>query len=183
MRYLGSWLNDKLTANTHIDKKRSAAYSAFNRIKKLGFSSIHTDCRLKGTMYKIYIRTAALYGIENFALTSSDLERLAKIETRILKHMMGLTRCCLNTDLMRSLDIELTDEKYKIYKLDFFIRLNSNKFTSDLYNELKSLKVVNSYPAQIEELLKSLGELTFHNGRPFTETEKAKALIKKLWRK
>ena len=45
-----------------------------------------------------------------------------------------------------------------------------------LYAELKNLKITNSYPLQIEELLKPLGEIKFHDGRAFTEKEKAKLL-------
>jgi len=180
MRYLGSWLNDKLNANTHIEKKYSAAFAALKRIKKLGFNSVHTDCKLKGTMYKIYVRTAALYGIETFTLTENNSNKIAKLETKIIKSMMGLTKCCLNTDLMRALNIELTEEKLKINKLNFLTRIMSNTFTKDLYGELKALKITNSYPLQIEDLLKPLGEIKFHDGRVFTEEEKAKLLSSTL---
>jgi len=74
LRYLGSWLNDKLSAKEHIAKKRNAAFNAFNRFKNLVFSSVHTGAHLKGNMYKVYIRTIALYGLENFRLSTSELE-------------------------------------------------------------------------------------------------------------
>ena len=93
---------------------------------------------------------------------------------------MGLTKCCLNTDLMRALNIELTEEKLKINKLNFLTRIMSNTFTKDLYGELKALKITNSYPLQIEDLLKPLGEIKFHDGRVFTEEEKAKLLSSTL---
>ena len=113
MRYLGSWLNDKLTANTHIEKKCSAAFAVFNRIKKLGFNSVLTDCKLKG-------------------------------------------------------------------KLDLLNRIMLNAFTQELYGKLKKLRIINSYPLQIEKLLKPLGEITFHDWRAFTEEEKAKKLSSTL---
>jgi hypothetical protein len=50
LRYLGSWLNDKLSAKEHIAKKRNAAFNAFNRFKNLVFSSVHTGAHLKGNM-------------------------------------------------------------------------------------------------------------------------------------
>ncbi len=165
-----------MSAKEHIVKKRNAAFHAFNRVKNLGFSSIHAGAHLKGNMYKVYIRTIALYGLENFRLSTSELEKLATIETNIMKKMMGITNYCLNTDLMRALGIELTEEKYKIYKLDFVVRIRTNKFTNDLYDELESMNVKDGYPTEINDIIAPMGNVLHRNGVPFTTYEKAAVL-------
>jgi hypothetical protein len=131
-------------------------------------------------MYKIYIRTIALYGLENFRLSTSGLEKLATTETNIMKKMMGITNFCLNTDLMRALGIELTEEKYKIYKLDFVVRIRTNKFTNDLYDELESMNVKVGYPTEINEIIAPIGNVLHRNGVPFTTDEKAAILSTSL---
>jgi len=146
IRYLGSWLDDKLSAKKHISKKRSAAYCSYNRVKKLGISSVHSGCYLKGNMYKVYVRTVALYEIENFNLTENEINKLSATEKQILKKMMGLTKICQSKDLFRSLGIELTEQRYKIAKLKFMLRIKSKSFTEKLYEELNKLNVRNSFP-------------------------------------
>ena len=180
IRYLGSWLNDKLNAKDHIVKRRSTAYCAYNRVKKLGFSSIHTSARLKGNMYKVYIRTVGLYGIENFSLKQSELNKLTRIEANIIKKMMNIPKYCLNSDLLRALSIEFTEEKYKIYKLDFFARIQANPFTNELYRELEALNIKGSYPNQINELISSFGDVRHYDGRSFTVSEKVAILSQTL---
>jgi hypothetical protein len=97
-------------------------------------------------MYKVYVRTVALYEIENFNLTENEINKLSATEKQILKKMMGLTKICQSKDFFRSLGIELTEQRYKIAKLKFMLRIKSKSFTEKLYEELKKLNVRNSFP-------------------------------------
>jgi hypothetical protein len=54
---------------------------------------------------------------------------------------------------MRALGIELIEEKYKIYILDFLARIRTNKFTNDLYVELESMNVKASYSSEINDIV------------------------------
>jgi len=128
----------------------------------------------------MYIRTAALYGIENFNMSDRELNELEMIETKIFKKMMGITKYCLNYDLMRALNIELTKEKVTIYCLDFLSRILSNDFTRKFYNELQANRITGSYPLLIEKILEPLGALIHHSGDPMNTEEKATVLTDSL---
>ena len=89
-RYLGSYLSYDLNNKTHITKRRSAAFLALKRIEDFGFSSVVTDCALRGNMFKVYIRTVILYGVENLNLSKGEMSNLKHIESSILKKMIKI---------------------------------------------------------------------------------------------
>ena len=145
-RYLGSNLSHNLRSSQHIAKRRGAAYLALNKIKEFGFDSVVSDCKLKANMFKVYIRTVILYGIENLFLSEGEMNDLKNIESGILKKMLNIKQRCYTSELFRSLNIELTTEKIAISKLKFLERIGTNEVTHFLYNELNRLKVKDSYP-------------------------------------
>ena len=97
-------------------------------------------------MFKVYIRTVILYGIENLFFSEGEMSDLKNIESNILKKMLNIKQRCYTSELFRSLNIELTTEKIAISKLKFLERIGTNEVTHFLYNELNRLKVKDSYP-------------------------------------
>ena len=79
-RYLGVHLMDDLSNEQHIIKRRTAAYTALNKAKNLGFASPDTDIEFKSKMFKINIRPALMYGIEACRLSFKDTKKLKSIE-------------------------------------------------------------------------------------------------------
>ena len=154
IKYLGSILSDDLNNFAHINNRKTASFLALTKIKDFGFDSVIEDCQLKGKMFKIYLRTILTYGVENCNLTKKENIQIKKTDGSLLKKQLGLSRACYTTEIMRSLDIELTEEKIKIIKLKFYQRLLLNKFTKDLLNELGWEKVKDCYHDEIRELLK-----------------------------
>jgi len=91
-------------------------FLALARISKLGFCDIKTDSVIKGNMFKVYIRTILMYGIENFDLSANELLELGRIESAAIKKMIGITKGCHVTELLRGLKVKLTEENYVITK-------------------------------------------------------------------
>ena len=60
-------------------------------------------------MFKVYIRTVILYGIENLFLSEGEMNGLKNIESGILKKMLNIKQRCYTSELFRSLNIELTE--------------------------------------------------------------------------
>ena len=176
-RYLGSYLSYNMKNKFHISKRRSAAFLALNRINEFGFDSVISDCKLKANMFKVYIRTVILYGVENLFLSKGEIKDLKNIESSALKKMLNLKQRCHSTELYRSLNIELTTERIDICKLKFFERIMLNEVTSSLYKELSALKVNNSFPDEIEKLVEPIGQQLHYRGGSFTLHEKAKVMI------
>ena len=68
----GVMLSDDLTAKEHLNKRRTA----LARIDKLGFNDIKTGATIKGNMFKVYLRTITMYGVENFNLSNNEINNL-----------------------------------------------------------------------------------------------------------
>ena len=58
--------------------------------------------------------------------------------------MMGLTEIDQSKDLFRSLGVELTEERYKIAKLNFMLRIKRNPIAEKRDEELNELNVRNN---------------------------------------
>lgn len=177
IRYLGSYLSDNIRNKIHIDKKRSATYLALARLRDLGFDSTHTNCDVKGSLYKIYLRPILYYGIENCLLNNSELKTLKSIEGNTIKNLLLINKRCFTTEIMRSLDIELTEEWIEISKLKFYQRIQTNDFTKKLYDELEKLEVVDSFPEIINTLLDKVREKKLNN-QSFNIDERIEIIIK-----
>ena len=54
--------------------------------------------------------------------------------------MLMFNKKCYMTEIMRSLEVELTEEKIIAMKLDFLERIKKNEFTRELYEELEAEK-------------------------------------------
>jgi len=90
--------------------------------------------------------------------------------------MLNIKKRCLSTELLRSLDVEMTVEKLRIQKLNFVPRLLANQATANLYNVIESLKVPNSMPTIINEIIKLIGNPKHWRGEVFTLKEKASVM-------
>jgi len=94
--------------------------------------------------------------------------------------MMGLTEIEQSKDLFRSLGIELTEERYKIAKLNFMLRIKRNPIAEKRDEELNELNVRNNLHYQINKLLEPLNASKYYNGTSFTVEEKTKVLRSSL---
>jgi hypothetical protein len=131
-------------------------------------------------MFKVYIRTIVMYGIENFDLSTHELLELGRIESAAIKKMIGITNGCHVKELLRGLGVELTEKKYVIKKLSFVSRLLSNKFTKQLYDELEQLEIFGSLPLCINRILKPVSEAKHFIGTQFSKIEQIETIIRSL---
>jgi len=169
IRYLGVMLSDNLSAKIHLKKRRAAMFAALARIAKLGFTDVKTGAMLKGNMFKVYIRS--------IDLTKTELTELTRIESLAIKKLFGISNDCYVTELLRALNIELSDEWFWTMKLKFVGRLLSNKFTRNLYEELENLRIEDSLPVCVNRLLRPFTNVKHLNGIQFTLLEKCRCMV------
>ena len=123
IRYLGSIISDDLSNFDHISRSKRAGQSALTRIKRLGFVSCVINANLKANMYKTYIRPTVLYGCENMILNGGEMKDYAKIESNIVKRMLGIQKRCRTKSLFRAINVESTRDQVIKLKFSFYQRL------------------------------------------------------------
>ena len=89
---------------------------------------------MKGQLCKTYIRPILLYVIEMFYLKRTEINDLKRFEGNIVKNLMDISNRCRTNKLFHAMNIEPTEHKIKLIKLDFFLRLDSNGLTNELIN-------------------------------------------------
>lgn len=86
-----------------------------------------------------------------------------------------MSKHCYTTELKLSLGIENTFVRLRAQKLNFFDRLQENQFTKTLNEELDRMKIKNSFPDEIKELLKLV-----EDADPYSDSLSHKTKIKLL---
>ena len=132
IKYLGSFINNKLRNDTHIESKIKGQAIKVNQLSILGFKENGISAYTKAFYYKIYIRPYLLYGTETMLINKCDMNRLKRCEGNTIKIALGLP----------------TQKTIDKPKVRLFTRLMKNDFTRnvirEIFRESKELQVKNS---------------------------------------
>ena len=148
---------------------------AVNRLNDNGIGSTVTSPSLKAQMFKVYIRSTLHYGLENLRLNKTETKKINRTDSALLKKLLKVSKHCYTTELKLSLSIEHTFVRLRAQKLNFFDRLQENQFTKTLNEELDRMKIKNSFPDEIKELLKLV-----EDADPYSDSLSHKTKIKLL---
>lgn len=132
LKYLGVWLDSKLTADYQIEEKKLSATRAFNSLRKIGIANSETSATMKSFLFKVYCRPILHYGLENLTLTKKDLKKIQTIESTLIKNSLNLSKTTRSTKLLMAMNIELAINRISLAKLKFFQRLLRNDVTKNL---------------------------------------------------
>ena len=168
-RYLGIMFNNKLSNETHLEKRRQATFAVLNRIKKLGFDAGNMHPKLLGNMFKTYVRPVLMYGCETLDLNKSEIEKISKCEGTALKRMLGLKKRCYTRHLFNAVQIGTTDRYIKMMKIKFFVRLNQNAYTKRILEEWFQINPKSQYKLWINEEFSLVPDLHYDGSLVSTE--------------
>ena len=157
IKYLVSFINNKLRNDTHIESKIKGQAIKVNQLSKLGFKENGISAYTKAFYYKIYIRPYLLYGTETMLINKCDMNRLKRCEGNTIKIALGLPTRIRTTELFYALNIETTQKTIEKLKLRLFTRLMKNDFTTnvirEIFRESKELQVKDSLLNEISSIL------------------------------
>ena len=179
IKYLGIIFNNDYTFKAHLEKRRKAAFHMLSRIEKLGFNNGCVKPNLVGNMFKTYIRPVVMYGLETMELNETETKKVCKLESSILKRMMGIKQRCYSRHLFNSLRIGLPRRYIKIMKLKFYQRLRSNDYTNKILTEWNELNSKNYFNMAIEKITSSVSGQHI-NGDQYTTGEKCEIVCSSL---
>jgi hypothetical protein len=106
IRYLGLYINNKLTNTDHLDNKINQLATKVNKINGIGFSSYSLKPLTKSFYHNTYIRPYLLYGIEHFIFNKGEMKRIQTAEANIIKTALNLSYSLANSELLLALKIE-----------------------------------------------------------------------------
>jgi endonuclease/exonuclease/phosphatase family metal-dependent hydrolase len=129
IEYLGVWLDSQLKSHTQIEEKKVSITNAFNAMRKIGIAERETSVNMKTFLYKVYCRPILYYGIENLTLNKKDVQTIQSIEATLIKYSYNLSKTTRTTNLLNAVEIEQSNNRIKVTKLKFFIRLMKNEIT------------------------------------------------------
>ena len=136
IRYLGVYINNKLTNTDHLDNKINELATKVNKINGIGFSSYCLKPLTKSFYYNTYIRPYLLYGIEHFHFNKGEMKRIQTAEANIIKTALNLSYSLANSELLLALNIEKSSYQIDMNKLSLFNGLTNNSYTKKIIHEI-----------------------------------------------
>ncbi len=160
IRYLGVYINNKFTNETHLDTKIDELVNKVNKLNVIGFSSPALTPFTKAFLYTTYLRPFLHYGIENYNLNANETKSIKRAESNALKIALKLSTRIKTTELLLALKILSTKQHIKQLKLAFFIRLTHNSYTRSIIEEIlrngNKKKITNSFINEIFNITRSI---------------------------
>jgi hypothetical protein len=160
IRYLGVYLNNKFTNETHLDTKIDELVNKVNKLNLIGFSSPALTPFTKAFLYTTYLRPFLHYGIENYNLNANETKSIKRAESNAFKIALKLSTRIKTTELFLALKILSTKQHIKQLKLAFFIRLTHNSYTRSIIEEIlrsgNKNKITNSFINEIFNITRSI---------------------------
>ena len=109
----------------HNDKRITACRRAYFALQGAGFSNTATDVDALSYIWKAAIRPILTYGINCINVSAGDLEKMEKIQSRLLKAGIGIHKFCRSSPILKALNVS---------KIDNVIETSSLKLISAIFS-------------------------------------------------
>ena len=90
-KYLGSTVQSNGECGREVKKRVQAGWNGWRRMSGV-ICDRRVPARVQGTMYKVAVRPAMLYGLETVALTKRQKAEMEVAELKMLRFSLGVTR-------------------------------------------------------------------------------------------
>ena len=156
-KYLGVIISDNFSKNEHLDERHKKITQAYYSMASAIFKSRATSLCVKSALYKAICRPTHLYGIENFRLRTKEAKTITTGENNLVKRMSGLST---RTRVLHALSIEPVPRTIQRAKINFFNRLQANKYTCSLIQAALEEKISDqSLLSELQELVKDIAHV------------------------
>ena len=178
-KYLGEWITSNAKEKIAIENRVHKMERAFHMTKNT-YNKKSLSWNMKLRHYQSVVRTETLYEAETLNLTRiGDLEKLEKVERRILRKILGPKidsnaeyRLRPNKELYFKIE-KLTDvmQKRRLQFYGHIYQMDENRLTKQIFNLLYSYKSKPTWFNEIEKDMKNTGIKidTIHNRTLFRE--------------
>ena len=129
LKYLGVWINRRLTNGEHLADRRLKSLRSFYGLTEVGMRSRQLNYQIETALYQACCKPTIAYRNENLALTNTDLLKAQRAEGIVVKTMLAIPKYASTSRLLDALRIEPVSEFIQRSKLALYERLNNNAFT------------------------------------------------------
>jgi hypothetical protein len=180
-------LGTQMSDQQDVTYRRGQATQAFGLMNKLWLSKKHITPKSKIRMYNACIKPILTYNTSCMATTQAVMEKMNSIHRKHLRHLLNIFYPVhiTNTELYRvtkqqTISIQLTEARWKLF--GHILRQNSDTITNEIMfkyfenqqeDKIKTTKLPNSLPVQLNRDLKSINErLTLQNSKDLQHLKK-----------
>ena len=120
----------------HVDKRIVACRRAYFALQGAGFNTTVTDVDALSYIWKAAIRPILTYGINCIYISAGDLEKMEKIQSRLLKAGIGIHKFCRSLPILKALNVS---------KIDNVVETSSLKLISAIFSNSSRAKTFYCY--------------------------------------
>ena len=132
-----------------MDNRRKGAMATLDTLKKNFIESAKMTAKLKIFLYKTYVRPKLYYGVETLVLNKCQRKKMQKIESTVVKRLLGISSYSKSTELIYAVQTEKSGKRLDTLKAGFFERILKNNFTRTLTEE-----ICNFYQSNLKKISK-----------------------------
>lgn len=126
VKYLGTWLDQRLTWRTHINKSVTKTNQAIGHLKALLYPSSQLTLKNRRLLWISMIRPILLYACPAWATAASThVQKMEAMQNKALRLMSGAPWFLRNSQLRRELKIESMRQTIKKRAQDTLNRMNT----------------------------------------------------------
>jgi len=106
LKYLGVRITAQNSPTKHMDERIEASARAMQSLRHIGMYSKVLNPITKALIYKCMVRPILLHGCEVLLYNKCYINKINKAEATLHKKANGLSKYCLNSELLNSIGIE-----------------------------------------------------------------------------
>ena len=107
---LGVTMSSKSTPTSHVDKRTSLCRRSIYRLSPSGMCYPGLEAGAKAHIWNTIGAPTIQYGMECVDLSKKNMQHLSKVQTNIIKNVMGLSKRSHHTHLLQALSIPSFDQ-------------------------------------------------------------------------
>jgi hypothetical protein len=104
MKYLGTMLGD-FSGSLHTQTRIKAATRAFYGVQSAGIASPNINSCIVMDVYKACVNSVLHFGCSNIHINKTNTQTLDRYQGRFIKRMLGLSKWCRSTPLLKAIGI------------------------------------------------------------------------------
>ncbi len=131
-KFFGYNVSSNLSNKEHVTRKIACAFASLEHINTLGYKNTSLSDRIKGILYNTFTRSKLSYALENATLSQNDINKLVRIEGKIIKKAFNLSNNSFTSPLLKAMKITSIAQTIERRKLTLIQQLVTNELTRQI---------------------------------------------------
>ena len=156
IKYLGIELNNELDCDSVMKTKFKKVQSSIFSLSFIGLKPYGINPYLQSFIYKTFCLSQFTYGLETTFLQKSTRDYLNVCQNNLIRQIVGLSKYCLISNVLKTLKIFNFDQLYIFSKISFIKSIKLNDLAYSIFNILKNEKNIHKKSKSFKQDIKLL---------------------------